>query len=66
LYNRKGLCLFCNTLVTYGDRQRCRDIVAVVGLQGLESGYQEVWLQLEEKGGSLYMEEEEQGLELSF
>jgi hypothetical protein len=65
LYNRKGLCLFCNILVAYGDRQRCRDIVAVVGLQELESGYQEVWLQLEEKGGSLHMEEEEQGLEPS-
>jgi hypothetical protein len=44
--------------VAYGDRQRCKDIVAVLGLQGLESGYREVWLQLKEKGGLLCMEEE--------
>jgi hypothetical protein len=39
-------------------------MVAVLVLQGLESGYEEVWLQLEEKGGSLHMEEEGHGVEL--
>jgi hypothetical protein len=33
LYNRKRL--FYSIFVAYGDRQRCRDTVAVVGLQGL-------------------------------
>jgi hypothetical protein len=42
LYNRKGLCLFSNIFVAYGDRQRYRDTGTVVGLQGLESGYQKV------------------------
>jgi hypothetical protein len=34
------------------------------GSTGAGLGYQEIWLRLE-KGGSLYMEEEGQGLELN-